>query len=315
MITNPNVKINLGLNVLRKREDGFHDLETLFVPYFGISDTLEIIVGDDFSRTSAALFEKYGTSQPAGSSSKKDEVGAYGVAVYESEHPQLVQGISDDGKLMITIARREGVDWEPLKDLCAKAYFILAEDHQLPPVKIFLEKTSPVGAGLGGGSADAAFALKMLNELCNLNLTERQMADYASRLGSDCAFFIYNRPMVGQGRGEQLSEFSLTGLDYGQTPSDESASYELQVLTPQGVSVSTADAYRGIKPMIPEIPLMEILARPVEDWAESLVNDFETTVFAKYPELAAIKRSLYDSGAVYASMSGSGSSLFAIYRK
>ena len=293
MITKPNVKINLGLNVLRKREDGFHDLETLFVPYFGINDTLEIVVGDDFSRTSAALFGKYGNAQ-------SDE----GI-------PCLVQGMSEDGKLMITIARAEGVDWDPMKDLTAKAYMILAEDHDLPPVKIFLEKTSPVGAGLGGGSSDAAFALKMLDELCSLNLTEKQLADYSARLGSDCAFFIYNRPMIGEGRGEVLTEYPLTGLDYGQG----SAEYEVKVLTPEGIAVSTADAYRGIKPQIPEIPLKDALARPVEDWKDSLFNDFELTVFDKHPELAANKRSLYDSGAVYASMSGSGSALFAIYRK
>lgn len=279
MITNPNVKINLGLNVLRKREDGFHDLETLFVPYFGISDTLEIIVGDDFSRTSAALFGKYA--------------------------PEMIaQGMSEDGKLMITIARAEGVDWDPLKDLTAKAYHILAEDFQLPPVKIFLEKTSPVGAGLGGGSADAAFALKMLNELCDLQLSEDQLAAYASRLGSDCAFFIYNRPMIGEGRGEILTDHPL-----------DIQAYDLQVLTPEGVAVSTKDAYGGIKPHLPEVPLKEALSRPVEQWDGLLVNDFEETVFAKYPELAAIKRSLYDSGAVYASMSGSGSALFALYSR
>lgn len=279
MITNPNVKINLGLNVLRKREDGFHDLETLFVPYFGISDTLEIIVGDDFSRTSAALFGKYA--------------------------PEMIaQGISEDGKLMITIARAEGVDWDPLNDLTAKAYHILAEDFQLPPVKIFLEKTSPVGAGLGGGSADAAFALKMLNELCDLQLSEDQLAAYASRLGSDCAFFIYNRPMIGEGRGEILTDHPL-----------DIQAYDLQVLTPEGVAVSTKDAYGGIKPHMPEVPLREALSRPVEEWDGILVNDFEETVFAKYPELAAIKRSLYDSGAVYASMSGSGSALFALYSR
>lgn len=304
MITNPNVKINLGLNVLRKREDGFHDLETLFVPYFGISDTLEIIVGDDFSRTSAALFDKYGKAQAVNYSSKKDELGVYGVAVSEPDCPQLVQGISDDGKLMITIARREGVDWDPLKDLCAKAYFILAQDHQLPPVKIFLEKTSPVGAGLGGGSADAAFALKMLDELCGLNLTEEQLADYASRLGSDCAFFIYNRPMIGEGRGEILTEYEI-----------DLSSYDIQVITPAGIAVSTNDAYSGITPALPEVPLREALTRPVDQWDGVLVNDFEHTVFAKYPALEAIKRSLYDCGAVYASMSGSGSALFAIYRK
>ena len=295
MITRPNVKINLGLNVLRKREDGFHDMETLFVPYFGINDTLEIVVGDDFSRTSAALFGKYGNAQT------------------DEGLPCLVQGISENGKLMITIARAEGVDWDPLKDLTAKAYMMLAEDHDLPPVKIFLEKTSPVGAGLGGGSSDAAFALKMLDELCSLNLTEQQLADYAARLGSDCAFFIYNRPMIGEGRGEVLTEYPLTGLDYGQECG--AADYEVTVLTPEGIAVSTADAYRGIKPQIPEIPLKDALDKPIEDWKDYLFNDFEITVFDKHPELAAIKRSLYDSGAVYASMSGSGSALFAIYRK
>ena len=279
MITNPNVKINLGLNVLRKREDGFHDLETLFVPYFDICDTLEIVAGDDYSRTSAVIFGKYA--------------------------PEMIaQGISEDGKLMITIARKEGVDWDPLKDLTAKAYDILAADYSLPPVKIFLEKNSPVGAGLGGGSADAAFALKMLNEICSLNLTEEQLAGYASRLGSDCAFFVYNRPMIGEGRGEILTEYPL-----------DLSAYDMKVLTPEGISVSTKDAYSGLRPHLPEILLREVLSRPVVEWDGALVNDFEETVFAKYPELAAIKRSLYDSGAVYASMSGSGSALFALYQK
>ncbi|MBQ3613928.1 MAG: 4-(cytidine 5'-diphospho)-2-C-methyl-D-erythritol kinase [Bacteroidales bacterium] len=303
MITNPNVKINLGLYILRKREDGFHDLETLFVPYFGISDTLEIVVGDDYSRTSAALFAKYGMQVPASQGSVKPE-GIFGVETEDSDAPKIAQGISEDGKLMITIAREEGVDWDPLKDLTAKAYYILAEDFNLPPVKIFLEKTSPVGAGLGGGSADAAFALKMLNELCSLGLTEQQLAGYASRLGSDCAFFIYNRPMIGEGRGEILSEYPLSLDDY-----------DIQVITPAGIAVSTKDAYGGIRPRMPEVPLRDALARPVSEWDGILVNDFEETVFAKYPELAAIKRSLYDSGAVYASMSGSGSALFAIYGK
>lgn len=286
MIANPNVKINLGLNILRKREDGFHDLETLFVPYFGITDTLEIITGDDYSHTSAALFAKY-TSEC------------------------IAQGISEDGKLMITIARAEGVDWNPLKDLTARAYFILSEDFRLPPVKIFLEKTSPVGAGLGGGSADAAFALRMLNELCALGLDDQALAAYASRLGSDCAFFIYNRPMIGEGRGEILSDYSLDSIGF----CEENASYDVQVLVPEGISVSTKDAYGGIRPHLPEVPLREALKMPVESWDGVLVNDFEETVFAKYPELAAIKRSLYESGAVYASMSGSGSALFAIYDK
>ena len=302
MITKPNVKINLGLNVLFKREDGFHELDTLFVPYFGINDTLEIIVGDDYSRTSAALFAKYGDGAVAPKQGSEKPEGVFGVERQESEAPKLVQGISEDGKLMITIAREEGVDWDPLKDLCAKAYYILAEDFTLPPVKIYLEKTSPVGAGLGGGSADAAFALKMLDELCELGLSEQQLAAYAARLGSDCAFFIYNRPMRGQGRGEILTPYDL-----------DMSGHTIQVVTPAGIAVSTKDAYGGIKPHIPELSLTDILSKPIEEWDGLLVNDFEETVFAKYPELAAIKRSLYECGAVYASMSGSGSALFGIF--
>lgn len=313
MITKPNVKINLGLNVLRKREDGFHDLETLFVPYFGISDTLEIITGDDYSRTSAGLFATYGEGRlPESQGSAKPE-GVFGVETEDNIHPTLVQGISEDGKLMITIARAEGVDWDPLKDLTAKAYYLLSEDFDLPPVKIFLEKTSPVGAGLGGGSADAAFALEMLNEICSLGLSDDRLAAYASRLGSDCAFFIYNRPMIGEGRGEILSPFELEDICCEGAQTTDAARYVLQVITPAGIAVSTADAYRGICPHLPEIPLKEAVSRPVEEWKDILVNDFEETVFAKYPELAAIKHSLYESGAVYASMSGSGSAMFAIY--
>ena len=240
MITNPNVKINLGLNVLRKREDGFHDLETLFVPYFGISDTLEIITGDDFSRTSASLFSRYGSEVPASQGSMERE-GVFGVGTEERTAPKMVQGISEDGRLMITIARSEGVDWDPLKDLTAKAYYILAEDFDMPPVKIFLEKTSPVGAGLGGGSADAAFALNMLNEMFSLELSEEQLAGYAARLGSDCAFFVYNRPMIGEGRGEVLTPYDLQIED----------SYEIRVITPAGIAVSTKDAYGGIRPHLP----------------------------------------------------------------
>ena len=276
MITRPNVKINLGLNVLRKRPDGYHDLETLFVPYFGLTDTLEIITGDDYSRTIGPLQEKYGN---------------------------LSQAISPDGKLMITIARKEGVDWDPLKDLTAKAYMMLAEDYKLPPMKIFLEKTNPVGAGLGGGSADAAFALKMISELAELGLSNDALAGYAARLGSDCAFFIYNRPMMGSGRGEILEPFPL---DLG--------GLRLEVIVPEGISVSTADAYRGIVPRVPEKPLAEVLRQDPATWKEELRNDFEDTVFEKYPELKKIKAQIYLRGALYCAMSGSGSSLYALFR-
>lgn len=302
MIANPNVKVNLGLDVLRKRPDGFHDIETLFVPYFGICDVLEIIRGDDFSRTSASLFARYG-----------NELHIRGMA-----ENAIVQGLSEDGKLMITIARKEGVDWNPLKDLTAKAYSALDADFNLPPVKIFLEKLSPVGAGLGGGSSDAAFALKMLNEMFSLGLDDTALAGYAARLGSDCAFFIYNRPMLGSGRGEILAPFDLPEpIDFGKSPSGTetggAAKYELQVVISDNIYVSTVEAYKGIVPKIPEISLRDIISSPVSQWRAQLKNDFETTVFPAHPELEAIKQSLYDSGAVYAAMSGSGSALFGIY--
>ena len=279
MLTHPNVKINLGLNILRRREDGFHDLETLFIPYSGIRDTLEIITGDDFSRTSAHLQQTY-------------------------RPHQISQGISPDGKLMITLARAEGVDWDPLKDLTARSYSLLAEDFDLPPMKIFLEKKAPVGAGLGGGSADAAFSLRMIASLAGVDLSDAQLAGYAARLGSDCAFFIYNRPMLGAGRGDILEPFDLStdGL-------------RIEVTVPEGIAVSTAEAYRGIVPRIPAIPLREALSRPVSQWKDWVVNDFEETVFARYPALAQIKQSLYDEGALYASMSGNGSALFALYAR
>ena len=277
MICYPNVKINLGLHVLRRRPDGFHDLETLFVPYPEISDCLELIRADDYSRTLAGLKERYGA---------------------------LAQAISPDGKLMITIARKEGVDWEPLKDLTAKAYMLLAADYDLPPMQIFLEKRSPVGAGLGGGSADAAFALRAMAELCNLALDDATLAAYAARLGSDCAFFVYNRPMFGSGRGEVLEPFSV-----------DLSPYKLEVVVPEGIAVSTAEAYRGIVPRVPEKALREVLRQPVSTWKEALKNDFEQTVFAAHPALAKVKASLYERGALYAAMSGSGSACFGIFPK
>ena len=294
MITRPNVKINLGLNVLRKRKDGFHDLETLFVPYLGIADVLEIVTGDDYSRTLSHL------------------VSVYGGQADEEYNRKFVQAVSPDGKVMITIARAEGVDWNPLEDLTVKAYNVLDEEFGLPPVKMFLEKMSPVGAGLGGGSSDAAFALKMLDSMFGLSLTDDALAKYAARIGSDCAFFVYNRPMFGRGRGEILEDYPLEGIDYGQ---GGDAAYELQVVVPEGVSVSTAQAYGGICPAVPAVSLEEVLKMPVESWKGHLVNDFEKPVFAVHPALAAVKDSIYDSGALYASMSGSGSALFGIYRR
>ena len=259
MICYPNVKINLGLHVLRRRPDGFHDLETLFVPYPEISDCLEVIPADDYSRTLALLKERYGT---------------------------LSQAISPDGKLMITIARKEGVDWDPLKDLTAKAYALLAADFDLPPMKLFLEKRSPVGAGLGGGSADAAFALRAMAQLAGLDLSDATLAAYAARLGSDCAFFVYNRPMFGRGRGEVLEPFAI---DLSQ--------YRLEVVVPEGIAVSTAEAYRGITPRIPEKALREVLRQDIVTWKTDLGNDFEKTVFAKLELSCYFRAEVFNRGA------------------
>lgn len=253
MIAWPNVKLNLGLKVLRKREDGFHDLETVFIPYSEIHDTLEIVPCEGKTRFVA------------------------------------------------------DVPWT--NDLTEQAYNILKTDFDLPPVEIRLTKESPVGAGLGGGSADAAFALRMLSNMFSLGLDDASLASYAARLGSDCAFFVYNRPMLGTGRGEILTPIEL-----------DLSKYDIKVVTPD-VHVSTKEAYGGIVPrdrrpaMERDEDLMTTLSRPVEEWKDYLVNDFEDTVFKVHPELAAIKQSLYDVGAVYAAMSGSGSALFGIFSK
>ena len=250
MISYPNVKLNLGLNVLRKRPDGYHDLETLFVPYFGIRDVLEIT---ESSADSIRIF---------------------------------------------------GGDWPAEKDLCWKALQMLRSDFAFPSVSIRLEKRAPVGAGLGSGSSDCVFTLKMLNEMFALGLSETVLSEYAARLGSDCPFFVFNRPMIGEGRGELLSEFDIN-----------LSSYDIRVEVPSGVAVSTREAYAGIVPGLPATPLREVLLKPVDEWKGVLVNDFEKSVFVSHPEIASLKERFYSEGAVYASMSGSGSSVFGMFKK
>ncbi|MBR5736556.1 MAG: 4-(cytidine 5'-diphospho)-2-C-methyl-D-erythritol kinase [Bacteroidales bacterium] len=251
MVVFPNAKINLGLNVLRKREDGYHDISTVFVPYKGMSDVLEVVFADE---------------------------------------PGMFQYGLDCG-------------CEPEKNLCFKAYRLMAEKYGIDPVKIYLYKNIPSGSGLGGGSADAAFTLRLINDLFGLNLSDACLAADAATLGSDCAFFIYNRPMAASGRGEILQEckLSLEG-------------YRVEVMVPP-VHVSTAEAYRGVTPAMPAVPVEDIVGRPVEEWRGLLVNDFEESILATHPEIAAAKQSFYDRGAVYASMSGSGSSVFGIFNE
>ncbi|HIZ85218.1 MAG TPA: 4-(cytidine 5'-diphospho)-2-C-methyl-D-erythritol kinase [Candidatus Coprenecus stercoravium] len=253
----PQPKINIGLRVLARRSDGYHDIETLFYPVDTYTDILEIIEADSVSMT------YFGTA-------------------YELP----------------------GGDME--KELCIKAYRLLQKEFGLPPVGIYLYKNIPVGAGMGGGSSDAAWTLRGLNELFGLGLSGEQLASYASRLGSDCPFFIYGTPMLGQGRGEILTPCcpdSVAGLK---------ERYHIKIAAP-GIHVSTAEAYASLSPDPSGKGLTELLSMPVEQWKDRVVNDFEKTVFAKYPQLERIKRTFYDEGAVYASMSGSGSAVYGIF--
>ena len=195
------------------------------------------------------------------------------------------------------------VDCPVEKNLVLKAYHLLAKDFRLPAVKVRLRKIVPFGAGLGGGSSDAAFMLKALNEGCELGLSENKLMEYASQLGSDCAFFILNRPAFASGKGEQLEEITLSLNDYRL------------VLVKPDCGVSTAEAYRGIVPAPIEFDLRKIGTLPVEEWKQVVKNDFEAVVFARYPEIGNLKEYLYEQGAVYAAMTGSGSAVFGLFPK
>ncbi len=189
----------------------------------------------------------------------------------------------------------------PDDNLVTKAYRLLAADFKLPALNIHLHKHIPTGAGLGGGSADAAFTIKALNEKFNLCLTPKKMEKYASSLGADCAFFIKDKPVFATGIGDVFHPFKL------------SLKGKTITLVKPDVFVSTADAYRNVTPKSPKVSLTELLQRPLKEWKDCVVNDFEASVFPKYPEIAAIKDRLYDLGAVYASMSGSGSAIYGIF--
>lgn len=188
------------------------------------------------------------------------------------------------------------------QNLCVKAYRLLQKKHNVPPVNITLTKQIPSGAGLGGGSADATLTLKILNLLFSLQLTPQQLHEYAAQLGSDTAFFLYNTPMYATGRGEVLTPIAL-----------DLSKYKIEIVCPN-INISTAQAYRVITPKKPKIPLQQIINAPVETWKENLINDFEAVVFKQHPQLLEIKETLYDKGALYASMSGSGSAIYGIFK-
>ena len=253
----PNCKINLGLNIVSKRTDGYHNLETVFYP-IAITDALEIITAEKSTIENSITF--------------------------------FSSGLIVDGDIE--------------NNLCVKAYHLLKKDFpQLPSVKMHLHKAIPMGAGLGGGSADAAFTLMLLNKKFELNLSKEQLINYALQLGSDCPFFIINKPCFATGRGEVVEEISL----------DRSA-YKLVIVNP-GIHINTGWAFEQIKPKQPKFSSKEIVLQPLQNWKGKLVNDFEVPALSYYPALKELKENLYKCGALYASMSGSGSSFYGIFEK
>jgi 4-diphosphocytidyl-2-C-methyl-D-erythritol kinase len=261
MILFPNCKINIGLNILSKREDGYHNLETIFYPV-PLRDALEVIKKTGGKNENEAEFSSSGLS---------------------------IEGNAAD-------------------NLCAKAYRLLKKDFpQLPSVQMHLHKAIPMGAGIGGGSADAAFTLILLNKKFQLNRSTNELINYALQLGSDCPFFIINKPCYARGRGELMEEIQL-----------DLSGYRLVLVNP-GIHINTGQAFadiaacRGNKSTAGHTSLKELPSLPVGSWKEKATNDFEEPVFAKYPAIGEIKQALYAMGAAYASMTGSGSTVYGLF--
>lgn len=267
MITFPCAKINLGLNIVSKREDGYHNLETVFYP-IPLHDALEIKYMDEKFPSDVAC------------------------------------------DLKIT---GNAVDCDEQSNLVVKAYNLLAQDYKLPRVHTHLVKRIPSQAGLGGGSSDAAFMIRLLDERFRLNIGNPEMERYAAKLGADCAFFITANPEDGdtccfaEGIGDELMPVS--------GPNDNMQGYYLVVVKRDDIAVSTKEAYAAITPKKPAKCCRDIVRQPIDTWKDELINDFEAPIFALHPELADIKQRLYDLGASYAAMSGSGSAIFGIFKQ
>jgi 4-diphosphocytidyl-2-C-methyl-D-erythritol kinase len=256
MLTFPNAKINIGLNIVEKREDGFHNIESVFYP-IGLNDVLEVI--------------------------ENTEAGAERITFTSS-------GIEIPG--------------DARDNLCCFAYHLIAADYPLPNVKVHLHKHIPIGAGLGGGSADAAFFIRLLNEKFELGISWGEMHHYARQLGSDCSFFISNKPAFAEERGDQYESILL-----------DLSNYHIVLVYP-GIHINTAKAYSGVKPKKPVRSLEEDIQNlPLAQWKDQIHNDFEDSIFPQFPEIKNIKNKLYSKGAVYASMSGSGSSVYGVFEQ
>ena len=254
MILFPNAKINIGLNIVSKRDDGNHNIETIMYPV-NITDILTINKSKNLN--------------------KKIDFTSTGIVI----------------------------DTNTENNLIVKAYNLLDKHYDLPPLKIHLHKSIPFGAGLGGGSADCAFTIKGINQICNLQLSIDEMEKFASKLGSDTAFFIKNTPATATGRGEILTPFDI-----------DLFGYKIIIVIPP-ISVSTKQAYSLVKPKIPKFNLNKSVKKEPILWKSTVFNDFEESVFFQYPEIKQVKKTLYKSGAIYASLSGSGSSVFGIFDK
>lgn len=258
MITFPLAKINLGLNVVERRPDGYHNLQTVFMPV-PLTDALEVHEMD---------------------------------AAFPSEV---------DCDLKVTNIAVEG---DEQRNLVVRAYNMLkAEFPDMPRVHAHLRKDIPTQAGMGGGSSDCAAMLLLLNRMFSLGLTQQQLIDRAAQLGADCPIFILNRPAYAEGIGEKLTPIELSLKDY-----------YLAIVRPN-IPVPTKEAFSRIKPHMPAKNCLDIVRQPIDTWRHELVNDFEESVFALHPEIGAVKQRLYNLGAVYAAMSGSGSALFGMFKK
>jgi 4-diphosphocytidyl-2-C-methyl-D-erythritol kinase len=254
MVVFPNGKINIGLHVVEKRTDGYHNIQSIFYP-IKTKDVVEIISSNS-----------------------------------ENEISYTQSGLQIDGNTD--------------NNLCIKAYHLLKRDFSnLPHIQLHLHKAIPMGAGLGGGSSDGAFTLKLLNDKYQLNISESQLINYALKLGSDCPFFILNRACYAAGRGENLNPVKL-----------DISNYKLLIVNP-GIHVNTGLAFSQLTPHHPNVDLIEAVSKPVSEWKDIITNDFEPSVFKMHPAIAELKSHLYEKGALYASMSGSGSSVYGIFDK
>ena len=251
MIVFPNAKINIGLRVVEKRQDGFHNIESIFYPIFNLCDVLEIVESTELK------FSSTGIEIPGNASS----------------------------------------------NLCVKAFDLIKSDFNIPFVNIHLHKVIPIGAGLGGGSADAAFMLKALNDLFELKITSDQLISYAQKLGSDCAFFIENKPVYAFNKGDEFESVELDLSDY-----------EIKIKFPD-IHIGTAEAYSGITPQKSSYNLKKEIDRPIESWKQIIKNDFENSIFPNHLKIKKVKEQLYADGAIYASMTGSGSAVFGVFEK